>query len=424
MARAPVPWGVFRKPLYVQARYLHMKYLFFSWLAVFVGSWIVYVEYSSYTELCRGHDCKNFICDKYRKGVIDGSACSSLCEKDTLYLGKCFTAKPNSQVYSGSWADLDAVIKCQLDDAPRYDLGNEPRREVASFDTPPKGTSVEKFREMIYNNLKAKVGDQANLSDLATQVLSIADTNKDGHISLPEARSTWALLQLNEFLLALVLQDREHTPKLLGFCGDLYVMEKVPYSPLYGITLPWLFEVWIPTGLRRRMDQWFTPSWPHKAKISIGLLELVEDVFHGNFGSFLMCDVSSGAFGYNERHDFKVIDARYIVPENIFQESIRQQRCDNDNDCVYGTDCVTSCDLTKHRCTTDIARPNLAKACEALKDYVLRGVPSDVKEELEKQLYACIALKGTTEQMEIEHSLILNNLKTLLWKKISHTKDS
>lgn len=39
-----------------------------------------------------------FQCDKYRKGVIDGTACSSLCEKDTLYLGKCFTAKPNSQV--------------------------------------------------------------------------------------------------------------------------------------------------------------------------------------------------------------------------------------------------------------------------------------------------------------------------------------
>lgn len=38
-----------------------MKYLFFSWLAVFVGSWIVYVEYSAYTELCRGHDCKNSI---------------------------------------------------------------------------------------------------------------------------------------------------------------------------------------------------------------------------------------------------------------------------------------------------------------------------------------------------------------------------
>ncbi|XP_028259975.1 divergent protein kinase domain 1A isoform X2 [Parambassis ranga] len=428
MARGLFPWGFFRKPLYIQTRfsYLHMKYLFFSWLAVFVGSWIVYVEYSSYTELCRGHDCKNAICDKYRKGVIDGSACSSLCEKDTLYLAKCFTVNPHSQVYSGSWGDLEGVIKCQMEDAPHYDIGGEmePKKEAAAFNKPTKGTSVEKFREMILNHLKAKVGDQANLADLATQVLSIADANKDGHISLPEARSTWALLQLNEFLLALVLQDREHTPKLLGFCGDLYVMEKVAYSPLYGINLPWIIEVWIPAGLRRSMDQWFTPSWPHKAKISIGLLELVEDVFHGTFGSFLMCDVSAVRFGYNERHDLKVMDARYIVPEAIFEEIIRQQRCDVDEDCLFGADCLTSCDLTKHRCTPEVTRPNLAKACDTLKDYILRGAPSDVSEELEKQLYACIALKGSAEQMEIEHSLILNNIKTLLWKKISHTKDS
>ncbi|KAM9386027.1 divergent protein kinase domain 1A isoform 1-T1 [Pholidichthys leucotaenia] len=381
MARALIPWGFFRKPLYTQ-------------------------------------------CDKYRKGVIDGSACSSLCEKDTLYLGKCFTADPNSQVYSGSWGDLEGVIKCQMEEAPHYDLGGKPRKEAAAFDKPTKGTSVKNFREMILDHLKAKVGDQANLADLAVQVLSIADFNKDGHISLPEARSTWALLQLNEFLLALVLQDREHTPKMLGFCGDLYVMEKVPYSPLYGISLPWILEMWIPAGLRRSMDQWFTPSWPHRAKISIGLLELVEDVFHGTFGSFLMCDVSATSFGYNDRYDLKVMDARHIIPEAIFEEVIRQQRCDVDEDCLYGTDCLTSCDLTKHRCTTEVSRPNLAKVCEALKDYILRGAPSDVSEELEKQLYACIALKGSAEQMEIEHSLILNNLKTLLWKKISHTKDS
>uniref|UniRef100_A0A672I4H5 Divergent protein kinase domain 1A-like n=1 Tax=Salarias fasciatus TaxID=181472 RepID=A0A672I4H5_SALFA len=377
----------------LQARfsYLHMKYLFFSWLAVFVGSWIVYVEYSSYTELCRGHDCKD-------------SITRSTWEMLILHPG---------------------VIKCQMEEAPRYDMGGElePRKETA-FNKPAKGTSVEKFREMILNHLKAKVGDQANLADLSTQVLSIADANKDGHISLPEARSTWALLQLNEFLLALVLQDREHTPKLLGFCGDLYMMEKVPHAPLYGISLPWVVEVWIPAGLRRSMDQWFTPSWPHKAKISIGLLELVEDIFHGTFGSFLMCDVSAAAFGYNDRHDFKVTDARHIVPEAVFQEDIRQQRCDADEDCLYGADCLTTCDLTKHRCTPEVTRPNLAKACDALKDYILRGAPSDVSEELEKQLYACIALKGSAEQTEIEHSLILNNLKTLLWKKISHTKDS
>lgn len=37
-------------------------------------------------------------CDKYRRGLIDGSACSSLCEKSTLYLGKCFTTRPITQV--------------------------------------------------------------------------------------------------------------------------------------------------------------------------------------------------------------------------------------------------------------------------------------------------------------------------------------
>lgn len=41
-------------------------------------------------------------CDKYRRGVIDGSACSSLCDKDTLFLGKCLTSKPASQVSVGS----------------------------------------------------------------------------------------------------------------------------------------------------------------------------------------------------------------------------------------------------------------------------------------------------------------------------------
>ncbi|XP_046905767.1 divergent protein kinase domain 1A-like [Hypomesus transpacificus] len=428
MARGLLPWVWLRKPIYIQARfsYIHMKYLFFSWLAVFVGSWVVYVEYSAYTELCRGHECKNSICDKYRRGIIDGSACSSLCEKDTLYLGKCLSVKPNNQVYSSIWGDLDGVVKCQVEEVPHYDLGTEiePRKETAPFDKPTKGTSVEKFKEMVLIHLKAKVGEQANLSDLVGLVMSVADANKDGQVSLPEARSAWALLQLNEFLLAVVLQDREHTPKLLGFCGDLYVMEKVPYAPMYGINLPWLVEMWIPSGMRRSMDQWFTPSWPRKAKISIGLLELVEDVFHGTFGSFLMCDVSAAGFGYNERHDLKVTDARNIIPEAVFQEAMRERPCEADEDCLHGADCRTSCDLTKHRCTPEASRPNLAKACGALKDYLLRGAPSDVREELEKQLYACIALKGSAEQMEMEHSLILNNLKTLLWKKISHTKDS
>lgn len=63
-------------------------------------SLLLIVSRSCSGSLCAVHQYSHciFQCDKYRKGVIDGSACSSLCEKDTLYLGKCFTVKPNSQV--------------------------------------------------------------------------------------------------------------------------------------------------------------------------------------------------------------------------------------------------------------------------------------------------------------------------------------
>lgn len=254
--------------------------------------------------------------------------------------------------------------------------------------------NIIKSTQILFVFQQAKVGEQANLSSLVSLILSVADSNKDGHISLPEAKSAWALLQLNEVLLAVVLQDQEHTPRLLGFCGDLYVVERVPHTPLYGLSLPWPMELWIPTGMRRNMDQWFTPSWPRKAKIFIGLLELIEDIFHGTFGSFLMCDMRASTFGYTDRHDLRLVDGRRVVAEEAFKQTMILQRCEDDKDCVYGVDCRTLCDHAEHRCTAEVVQPNLARACGALKDYLLQGAPIHLQEELEKQLYACMALKG------------------------------
>lgn len=47
----------------LQARisFVRVKYLFLTWLTVLVGSWVLYVQYSAYSELCRGHECKNAI---------------------------------------------------------------------------------------------------------------------------------------------------------------------------------------------------------------------------------------------------------------------------------------------------------------------------------------------------------------------------
>lgn len=62
------------------------------------------------------------------------------------------------QVYTGSWGDLDGVVRCRLGEVAHYELGEEPepRREAPVFDKPTRGTSVEKFREMVLNHLKVE----------------------------------------------------------------------------------------------------------------------------------------------------------------------------------------------------------------------------------------------------------------------------
>nr|XP_061797151.1 divergent protein kinase domain 1A-like isoform X1 [Nerophis lumbriciformis] len=426
MAKGLFPRAWVKKSFYFQARisFVRVKYLFLTWLTVLVGSWVLYVQYSAYTELCRGHQCRTAICDQYKKGIIDGPACSSLCDKETFYLSRCLSSLPSEQVYAGSWGDRQGIIRCHVGQVGHDEMGEEPepRREAPVFDTPTRGTSVEKFREMVFNHLKSKLGEQNNLVGLVSVILSVADGNRDGKVSLPEARSMWALLHMDQVLLGLLLQERGHTPRLLGYCGDLYMTERVPHSPLYGVS--WPPASWMPAGLRRTMDQWFTPSWPRKAKISMGLLELVEDIFHGTYGSFLICDLAAARFGYTDGHELRLTDPRTVVPESQFRRSMRALRCDTDADCVYGTDCRTTCDTASKRCREEPVRPNLAKACGVLKDYLLKGAPSALREELERQLHACMALKGSAGQMNMEHSLLLNNLKALLWRQISHTKDS
>lgn len=50
------------------------------------------------------------------------------------------------------------MVRCRLGEVTHYELGEEPepRREAPVFDKPTRGTSVEKFREMVLNHLKVK----------------------------------------------------------------------------------------------------------------------------------------------------------------------------------------------------------------------------------------------------------------------------
>lgn len=389
---------------------------------------------------------------------------------------------PYLQVYSGLWKERPVVIKCGVEDPVKTDGAPDSvlRQEMSLFDKPTRGTSMDEFKEMLHSFLKvlflcnytidilygtntatesrtyrmknrfiepdfiiyvtffiphcnqtastcflqANLGEQSSLSALVDRVITLADVNQDGKVSLAEAKSIWALLQINEFLLMVALQEKEHTPKLLGFCGDLYVTERVGHSSLYRLEVPHYLQALVPEALSSSLNHWLAPAWPRRARITIGLLEFVEEVFHGSYGSFLICDASPRHVGYNAKYDCKMANLRSVASEAVVRGFLRGRRCETNADCTYGRDCTATCDRLVKQCNTEVVQPNLAKVCVLLQDFLLFGAPSDLRGDLEKQLRTCVTLSGLASQMEVHHSLVLNNLKTLLWKKISNTQYS
>lgn len=59
-------------------------------------------------------------------------------------------------MYSGLWQGKEVTIKCGIKDSPHSEAGLDaaPRRELALFDKPMRGTSIKEFREMTLGFLK------------------------------------------------------------------------------------------------------------------------------------------------------------------------------------------------------------------------------------------------------------------------------
>lgn len=94
-------------PLSQQGRLpgLRVKYVFLVWLGVFVGSWMVYVHYSSYAELCRGHVCQVVIV--------------------SVTLGQPYGRTPPCPVLARAQGPLRAAPRCS--EGPAGDFEMQPR---------------------------------------------------------------------------------------------------------------------------------------------------------------------------------------------------------------------------------------------------------------------------------------------------------
>ncbi|XP_077986434.1 divergent protein kinase domain 1A-like isoform X2 [Glandiceps talaboti] len=421
-ARSPL-WN--RSFLYQPRTQLKVKHILLIWSFIFVCSWIGYLKYSSYIDLCREYTVTTVICDRYRKGVITGSLCEELCETHTIVFGRCLSHFPSQQVYSGYIKPTGpkqkikhVIIKFNMEKL----LSSDPMVRESLYNKPEKGSSMDDFRVILSAYLERKLGD-GDHSNLLTRIIGVADINYDGKVTLAEAKTMWALLQNSEFFMMMVLKESDHIPKLEGFCGDMFIVEEAMVDRVYGVELPGAINMMLPNSYKRSIDQWFTPTWPQKAHIAVGMLEFVEEIFHGPNGNLYMCDLTEHSVGFTDKHEVKVINFANLVPETTLAQILRERRCTQNSDCSYAENCNTVCDSHTQQCTGQLVHPNLQKVCVLLHTFLLRGAPSEVKQEVEEELQKCLSLDATKDNdIQLTHSLVLNSLRSTLWKQISNEK--
>lgn len=82
---------------------IKVKYLLLAWLGILIASWVIYMQYASYSELCRGHVCHMVIVSISRHAVAANFITSSVCWWPGRYrkpgvrnLSCCITMPSNS----------------------------------------------------------------------------------------------------------------------------------------------------------------------------------------------------------------------------------------------------------------------------------------------------------------------------------------
>ena len=289
------------------------------------------------------------------------------------------------------------------------------------FSKPVSGSSMEDFRIMLSAYLKMHLGE-GKYDNIQSRILDIADVNNDGKVSLPEARSMWALLQEKEFLMMMVLGNSDYIPRLKGFCGNMYIMEGIYSSRLFGAEFPSVIDYLLPGSISKYFKRKIAPSWPDRAHIVVGLLEFVEEILDGPVGNLYMCDVNERGIGYTINSDVKVLKVDGVLTEQTVQMTLRERACTTSSDCTLGENCHSFCDSATGKCSGEIIQPNLQLVCHMLHDYLLDNSPHEIKAQLVELLNKCEGLKKTSTNMHMDHSLVLNNLRSLLWNQISHLK--
>ena len=167
-----------------------------------------------------------FQCSAYIAGNVSGSLCSDLCKLNNIHLGQCLSTVPEKQIYDADWRGRQVILKINVTWFKKF----------GKLQNITDNEAVASYKNDVSSRVTTLFGDCPRCSELTSVLASLGDANGDRSVTSVEARTFISLLQYMEPVMSMALNESKHTVDFYGYCGGLYVVEKVPFiaSKLFG----------------------------------------------------------------------------------------------------------------------------------------------------------------------------------------------
>ncbi|UJR24051.1 hypothetical protein I4U23_027019 [Adineta vaga] len=381
---------------------------------------ILSIFYSFYTYIdptCFNQECTDFVCQAYSEGLIGGHLCPDLCTTKKIQLQNCLGEHKHFRSRLFEDNDNHQVIRCYL----RHPLSkSKPSGDVKEYFKFPSDDST---LDVLYNALQEHIQKTITLENsdvLLEELMKFADFNKDGKISLSEARSIWSLVQIDEFIYTLLLSDKFYIPKIHGTCGHIFAVEQV----LNG-KLPFNDQQELLSGSER-------PNWYQRVRLAVGIVEYFSDTWHYQDSDqhLHLCQPLINSFGFDKDFESKMLKSNHIISSKSILSRLPNQ-CHANKDCSYDSYCHGTCNMTTNTCQMkEFNKDSLHELCSLLSSLILPDANVTFQINFDLFMRQCqeIVTDGSIYNsdfmdltaLQIRQTLLLQNLKNLFWANIEY----
>ncbi|CAF3687678.1 unnamed protein product [Rotaria sp. Silwood1] len=394
------------------------RFIYFVIFAILLFIFSILYSYYSYIDpTCFNKECTDFVCKAYSEGFIGGQLCPDLCTTKSVQLQNCLGEHKQFESRLFDDDEGNQVIRCYL----KHPLSkSNPTGDLKQhFNFPEDESTLETLYIALERHIQKTI-KLDNPDNLIEDLIKFADFNKDNKISLTEARSLWSLVQIDEFLYTILLSDKIYIPKIRGTCGHIYAIEKVIYPHLPFDNKQELF-----LSSER-------PNWFQRTRLAIGIIEFFSDTWHyqDTDQHLYLCQPLIKAFGYDKDYEAKMLKLNHLISSRSILSRL-PNRCKDNRDCLYDSYCYASCNISTNSCQMkQFNKGSLNDLCALISSLIKPDANSTFIEDFNSLIQQCQQLINDQNifsnnhidliSLQIRQSLILQNLKNLLWTNIEY----